>query len=167
VIRRLDANLALAKKALADAFTSAKKDQVDGDELKIGLDTGTAKKEAKHRIHVGKVRKVFDALGIPIDAQGDLFHGTRDADWDPYYEAGKTAALLGEMRLTPTELGQHESQRWIAGHMEGTTIANVVHSEGFKRIGDTVNAAVQELAAKAGLSPDSLGPSVLDDETEH
>jgi hypothetical protein len=167
VIRRLDANLALAKKALADAFTAAKKEQVDGDELKIGLDTGSAKKEAKHRIHVGKVRKVFDALGIPIDAQGDLFHGTREADWDQAYEAGKTAALLGEIRKPPAELGPVEQQRWLTGHGVGTQIANVVNSEGFKRIGDTVSAAVQELAAKAGISPDSLGPSVLDDETEH
>lgn len=169
-IRRLDANLQLQKKALADAYTAAKKDQVDGDELKIGLDTGSAKKETKHRIHVGKVRKVFDALGIPIDSQGDLFASTRDADWDPYFEAGKTAALLGEMRKPPPELAQHEAQRWTAGHCEGTTIANVVNSEGFKRIGDVVSAGVAELASKAGLSSESLGASVLDDDdgmTEH
>lgn len=157
----------LQKKALADAYAAAKKDQVDGDELKIGLDTGSAKKETKHRIHVGKIRKVFDALGIPIDAQGDLFAGTREADWDAAYEAGKTAALLGEIRKPPPELAQHEAQRWLTGHGDGTQIANVVHSEGFKRIGEVVSAGVAELAGKAGISPDLLGPSVLDDETEH
>lgn len=141
----------LAKKALADAFAAAKKDKVDGDELKIALDTGDAKREQKHRLRVGKIRKVFDHLGIPIDAQGDLFHGTRDADWDPHFEAGKTAALLGEIRKPPHELHQHDAQRWMAGHMEGTTIANTVNSEGFKAIGETVSDAVRELARKAGV----------------
>jgi hypothetical protein len=141
----------LAKKALADAFAAAKKDKVDGDEIKIALDTGDAKREQKHRIRVSKIRKVFDHLGIPIDAQGDLFHSTRQADWDPCFEAGKTAALCGEIRKPPPELAQHDAARWMDGHMEGTTIANVVNSEGFKKLGESVSDAVRELARKAGV----------------
>lgn len=169
-IRRLEAKRAEIEKEVADAYTEAKKEKVDGDMIKIALDAEeSAKGTQKWRLKSSKIRLAYDYRGIPLsDSQLELF-GARDSEWDQYYEAGKTAALSGEPRKPPPELGRHDASRWIDGHMDGTVVANHINSQGFKQlaVGDVVSAAVKELAAKAGISPDSLGASVLDDETEH
>jgi hypothetical protein len=134
-IKGLEATAKIAKDALAQAYKLATAEGISRKELKLAIELETDEGRAKLEADRERQERVARWMGEPLGSQSDLVG-------DAHFDAGKRAAMSDERRKPPQQLGQRDSQRWLAGFDEGVTLTNAARASGFKKpIGDQASTA--------------------------
>lgn len=131
-----------AKSAVTKAYELAKKEGVTKKDLQLAalLDTDEGAEKVKKQLQ--QILDIDRWMGTTLGEQMDMF--PKQSASDKAFEDGKRSALNDEPARPPTTLSQTVSQRWMEGWNEGRKTLNAARAEGFRPLGQVVNATAPD-----------------------